>query len=210
MIALYIILGILLLIFLILLVKVEVFASYTDDLTLTLKILFYKKQLLPAPEKPKKPQEKKEKKPEEPKPEEEKKPEKEKKPSYLEKLREKKGLSGILSLLTGLARIAVGTLKGLFSHLVIRKLNVGIALSSEDSATTAVNYGKLCSIVYPAVDVIVAATVCKSYNVILEPVFDDEKGTQITAEADVYLRPIFAVIEAVKAGVKLLILRIRL
>ena len=209
MIALYIILGILLLLFLISLIKVEVFASYSDELTLTLKVLFYKKTLLPAPEKPKKQPEKKEQKPKEPQPKKEKKP-KEKKPSYLTKLREKKGLTGLLSLLSGLAKIAAGTLKGLFSHLVIRKLDVGIALSSGDAASTAVNYGKLCSAVYPAVNVIVAATVCKNYNVTLEPVFDDEKQTEITAEVSAYLRVMFAAAEALKAAVRLLILRMRL
>ena len=196
MIALYIILGILLLLFLISLIKVEVFASYSDELTLTLKVLFYKKTLLPAPEKPKKQPEKKEQKPKEPQPKKEKKP-KEKKPSYLTKLREKKGLTGLLSLLSGLAKIAAGTLKGLFSHLVIRKLDVGIALSSGDAASTAVN-------------VIVAATVCKNYNVTLEPVFDDEKQTEITAEVSAYLRVMFAAAEALKAAVRLLILRMRL
>ena len=209
MIALYIILGILLLLFLISLIKVEIFASYTDELRLTLKVLFYKKVLLPAPpkkEKPKQPQK------EEPKPAQEKKPEKpeKEKQSYLSKLKEKKGLTGLLSLFTGLARIAAGALKGLFSHIVIHKLDVGIALSSGDSATTAVNYGKLCSILYPAVDIITAATVCKSYNVTLEPVFDDEKRTEVYADTHAHLRVCFAIAEALKAGARLLILRMRL
>lgn len=212
MIALYIILGILLLIFLILLIPVEIIAHYGDDLTLTLKVLFYRKVLLPQPEKPEKPKmEKKEKKPED-KPKEKKEPkeEKEKKSSYLTKLREKKGLSGVLSLLTGLAKIAGSTLKGLFSHLVIRRLDVGIALSSGDAASTAINYGRLCAVVYPAVDVIVSSTVCRDYRVSLEPVFDDEKDTEITADLHAHLRPLFAAHEALKAGVKLLWLRAKI
>lgn len=209
MIALYIILGLLLLLFLISLIRVEVFAGYADTLSLTLKILFYKKKLLPAPEKPKKKPEKKEQKPKEPEPEKKKEP-KEKKPNYLSRLKEKKGLTGLLSLLAGLAEIAAGALRELFSHIVIHKLNVGIALSSGDASSTAVNYGKLCSIVYPAVDVIVNATVCKSYNVTLEPVFDDEKQTEITADLHAHLRVIFALAAAAKAGVRLLILRIKL
>ena len=207
MIALYIILGVFLLLFLITLIPVEVLASYTDTLTLTVKVLFYKKKLLPSPPKPK-PEKKPEDKPG--KKEEDSKKDKKEKKSYLTKLREKKGLGGLISLFTSLAKIAAGALKGIFAHTVIHKLNVGIALSSGDAASTAVNYGRVCSALYPAVDIIVNSTVCKNYNVTVEPVFDDEKDTEIYAELHAHLRIIFALIEAVKAGVKLLIVRIKL
>lgn len=206
--ALWIILGILLLLFLIALIKVEVFFRYTDEVALTVKVLFVKIPILPKKEKPEKtPEKPKEKKPEKPK---EKKEEKEKKPSYLNKLKEKKGLSGLVSLFTSLAKIAAGALKGLFSHIVIKKLDVGIALSGDDAATVAVNYGRLCSVLYPAVNVIAAATVCEHYNVVIEPVFNPDKETEVYADVHAYLRIIFAIHEAVKAAVKLLIVRIRL
>ena len=59
-------------------------------------------------------------------------------------------------------------------------------------------------------NIISAATVCKDYNVGIEPVFDPEKGTEFYADVHAYLRIIFALAEAVKAGVKLLIVRIKL
>ena len=211
MIALYIILGILLLIFLVLLVPIEVLAHYSDELSLTVKVLFYQKKLLPAPPKPKKPaQPKQEKKPEEKPKEEKPKKEKPQKQNFLSKIKDKKGITGLLSLLTGAAKIAGGAAKGIISHAVIRRLDIGIALNSGDAASTAVNYGRLCSIVYPAVNVITAATVCKDYNVTLEPVFDSDSPTEVYADVHAHLRPIFALGEALKAGVKLLWLRVRL
>ncbi|MBQ3265997.1 MAG: DUF2953 domain-containing protein [Ruminococcus sp.] len=211
MIALYIILGILLLILLILLIRVQVFMQYSETVTLSVKVLFVKITLLPAKEKKKKP---KKEKPKEPK-QEQKKPkkeekEKEKKPSYLSKLKEKKGLSGLLSLFTSLAKIAVGMLKSIFSHIVIKKMDVGIALSGEDASSVAVNYGRLCSVLYPAVNVIASVTVCKDYNVVVEPVFDPDKPTEVFADVHAYLRLIFVVAAAIKAAIKLLIVRIRL
>ena len=138
MIALYIILGILLLLFLITLIRVQVFAYYSEEFLLTVKILFFKIKILPAKEKPeKKKPEKKPKKEKKQKPKEEAKKEKpeEKKQSYLGKLKEKKGLSGLISLFTSLARIAGGALKGLFFHIVIkygvgkpRLISAGLAL----------------------------------------------------------------------------------
>lgn len=212
MIALYIILGILLLIFLISLIRVQVFAYYSETLSLSVKVLFFRIQILPAKEKKEKKPKKekpKEKKPKEKKPEEDKK-EKEKKPSFLSKLKDKKGVTGLLSLFTSVARIATGMLKSIISHIVIKKLDVGIMLSGEDSATVAVNYGKVCSVLYPAVNVIVAATVCENYNVGVEPVFDSDKPTEVYADVHAYLRIIFVLAAAIVAAVKILIARIKL
>ena len=214
MIALYIILGILLLLFLIMMIRVQVFATYTDTLTLSVKVLFVRIRLLPPKEKKKekKPKKKKpkKKKPEPKEPKKEEKKEKEKKPTYLSKLKEKKGLTGLLSLFTSVAKIAVGMLKDIFSHIVIKKLDVGIALSGEDAASIAVTYGRVCSILYPAVNVITAATVCENYHVVVEPVFNPDQGTEVYADVHAYLRIIFVIGAAIKAAVKLLIVRIKL
>ena len=211
MIALYILLGILLLLFLICLIRVQVFAHYDDDLKLSLKVLFFQLPLLPMKKKPEKKAEKqKQKKPDEEKPKEEKEKEKEKKPSYLSKLKDKKGVTGLLSLFTEIARIAVGALKGIFSHIVFKKLDVGIAYNGGDAATTAVEYGKICSAFYPAINVLTSVTGCKSYNVTLEPIFDDERETEVYADVHLYIRVGFVLLEGVKAGVKLLIARMKL
>lgn len=211
MVAVYILLGILLLILLICFIKVQVFAIYTEkEFILRLKILFFELKLLPKPDEPKKKPEKKAEKKKKPKQKTEEKEEKEKKPSYLSKLKDKKGVTGIMSLFAELARIAGGALKGLFRHIVIKKMNVGIALNSGDAASTAVQYGQMCSVIYPAVNVITGITVCKDYNVTLEPIFDDERETEIYADLHAYIRIGFALIEAIKAGVKLLIARIKL
>ena len=212
MIALWIILGILLFLFLILLIKIEVLMQYSQEITLVLKILFFKIVLL-SPDKPKEEKKKKEpekEKPKEEKPKEKKPEEKKKKQSYLSKLKEKKGLSGLVSLFVSVAKIAVGALKGIFSHIVLKKFDVGIALSGDDAASTAVTYGKLCSVIYPAINVITSVMVCKDYHVTIEPVFDIDKDTEVFADIHAYLRPIFAVNEALKAGVKILIARIKL
>lgn len=199
------------------LIRVQIFATYKDALTLIVKVLFVKITVVSPdkPEKEKKEKKKKKKpkkeKPKDEKPEEEKdKKDEEKKPSIITKLKEKKGLTGLLSLLTSVVKIALGALRDIISHIVLKKFDIGIALSGEDAATVAVNYGKLCSIVYPAVNVITNATVCKDYHVTLEPVFDTDRKTECYADVHAYLRIIFVVAEALKAGVKILIARIKL
>lgn len=204
MIFLYIILGILLLLFLISLIRVQVFAQYTDTLTLTLKILFFKIKLIPPPEKKEKEEKPKKEKPKKKpkKKEPEKKKDEEKKPSFLATLKEKHGLSGLVSLFTSLAKIAAGMLRNIVSHIVIKKFDVGIALSGEDAASVAVNYGKLCSALYPSINVITSMTACKSYHIVVEPMFDPEMKTEVFADIYLYLRIIFVLAAAISAGVK--------
>ena len=212
MVFLYIILGILLLIFLISLIRVRVFALYSQDLTLTLKILFFKIKILPQPEekkekekKPKKEKKEKKKKKEEEKPEKDKKEEK-KKPSLIAELKDKHGVTGLIELFRSAANIATGMLKGIISHVVFEKLDVGIMLSGEDAASVALTYGKVCSALYPAINILAAATVCRDYNISIEPVFDPEKPTEVYADVHVYLRIIFVLGAALKAGFRFLFL----
>ena len=108
MIALYIILGILLLLFLLTLFNVWVLASYNEELKLFIKVAFVKIQLVPP--KPKK--EKKKKKPKKPKKKgtpDKKKPEKEKSFSIKDYVKQK-GVSGILNIIKRISDFAVGTL----------------------------------------------------------------------------------------------------
>ena len=208
MIALYIVLGIALAVFLLLMIRVQIFAAYTDDLHLKIKVLFFQKTILPAPPKHKKKKKQKSK----PGKKSDQKPAdaKQEKQSYLGKLREKKGLSGVVSLLTEVAKITGGVLKGIFAHMVIHRMNVGIALNSGDAASTAVAYGNLCAVVYPAVNVIAAATVCKDYNVTVEPIFDGDRQTEISVDVYAHLRLFFVIDDAIKAGLRLMWLRLRL
>ena len=212
MVFLYIILGILLLIFLISLIRVQVFALYSQDLTLTLKILFFKIKILPQPEekkekekKPKKEKKEKKKKKEEEKPEKDKKEEK-KKPSLIAELKDKHGVTGLIELFRSAANIATGMLKGIISHVVFERLDVGIMLSGEDAASVALTYGKVCSALYPAINILASATVCRDYNISIEPVFDPEKPTEVYADVHVYLRIIFVLGAALKAGFRFLFL----
>ena len=208
--ALFIVLGILLLIFLILLIRVQVLMEYSDTVRLSIKVLFVKIRLI-DPDKKEKPKKEKPKKKKKKKPEKkEEKKEKEKKPNMLTKLKDKKGITGLIELFTSLAKIAGGTLKKLFSHIMIHRLDVGLAIKGSDASDTALTYGRLCSVIYPSVNIITSATKTKDYHVTVEPVFDDSRETEIYASIHAHLRVIWAVWEVLKAAVKVLWVRIRL
>lgn len=202
MIALFIILGILLLLFLISLIKIEIFITYQDSVTLVLKILFVKLKLV-SPDKEKKPKKKKKEKSKKKVPKKEETEEKEKKQSLLSSLKEKHGLPGLLSLFNDLVKIATGAFKGILKKLVFKRFDLMLEIVGEDAAQTALTYGKVCSIVYPAVTLTAGITDFKDYSLVIKPRFDSEK-TNIYLNVYCYERVMFIVHYALVAGVKVL------
>lgn len=203
MLALYIILGIILLLFALCFVKLEFFANYNESLTLKLKVLFLQFTLVPA----KKKKAKKTKKPKAEKTKKSEKKEKEKKPSYLKKLSEKKGVSGLLSIFVELSKLVYTTLKGLFANTVVTNFDLDIKVSGDDAADTALKYGKLCGVIYSAVSIVCNATQTKSYNLNVTPDFDDEAQSLVRCDIRFYIRVFYVLKYLLKALIKLLVIR---
>ncbi len=207
MLALYIILGVVLLLFALCFVKLKFSATYDEALNLKLKVLFLQFTLVPA--KKKKPQKAKTKKKtkKESKKSETDKNDKKKKPSYLKKLSEKKGISGLLSIFVELSKLVGTTLKGIFSNTVVTTFDLDIKVSGDDAADTALKYGKLCGVIYSAVNIICNATKTQDYNLNVSPDFDDEAKSKITCDVRFYIRVFYVLKYLFKALVKLLVIR---
>lgn len=185
MLVLIIILAILCLLFLLTLFNIYVNASFDNELTLTIRAAFLKFQILPAKPKKKSKGEKKSSK-------KEKTDEKPKKDSSsaMSFLREK-GISGILEIIRRIADLAKSTLKELFSHFIIEKLDIDLTIAGDDAADTAVKYGKYCAALYPALKIILETVRCDEYNVRIEPDFSDDPRSAARAVLKGKIRIIF-------------------
>lgn len=182
------------------LVKLQFTATYTDTLTLKLKVLFLEFAILPSAKKEKKKpaikaQKSKDKK------------DKPKKKSYIKKLSDKKGLDGLVSMVVDLAKLAGSTLKSLFEKIVIKSFDINITVVGEDAADTALKYGKLCGAFYSAVYVICSTAQCEQYNLNVTPDFDDEAKMQVKADIKFYIRVFYVLKYGLKALYKLLLIR---
>ena len=207
--ALYIILGLLLFLTLLLLfvlsIKLRFEASYSDTLSVVLKILFLEYTLVPFPEKKKK--RKKRKKVKKKQTEKKSEEKQEKKQSLLKKYTDKNGVDGLVSIISELAQLVGTTLKGLFEHIVIKKFDVDIIIRGEDAADTALKYGKTCGVFYSAVAVVLGTAKCDDYNLTLTPDFDETKDSEVKGETHFYIRTYYVVLYLLKAGFKLLKIR---
>ncbi len=208
MIALYILAFIVLITVLLCMVKLRLFASYSGELSLQLKVLFLSFTLVPYKKKEKKKSKKKIPKKKKGAKGKDNKEDKKKKPSYLKKLSDKKGVTGLISMISDLAKLATSTLKGIFTNIVIEKFDVSISIVGEDAADTALKYGKLCGVFYSAFSVICDnVKKCDNYNVSLNPDFDDEAQAKAHADVRFYIRTFYVLKYALGALLKLLRIR---
>ncbi len=187
---LYILLGILLVIFLLLLIPVKLKASYNENFRCSLKIGFVKIQLYP--QKPKKKKKKSEKTEEKPEHEEKKK----------ESLIKEKGISWLFDLIKKIADLAVGALKDFFRHIIVKKLMLSINIAGKDAADTAVKYGYCCSAVYPAFGIIVGAVKCKNYGVDISPDFEERAKSAVNMELEAKIKILWLLALVLKHGYK--------
>lgn len=201
MIVLYILLAIIALIVLAFSFRLTLQLDYHELVELEVRYLFFRFKLLPWEKKEKAP---KEEKPAEQKPPEEK-PAKEKpaKPNPLKTFWQNEGVDGVIALLKKTAAIVSGMFRGVFRHVIIDSLFLQMHIGSGDAAQTAVDYGKVCAEVFPALGTICSVMKVKRYDADISPDFlanqnETELHTVIT------LRPIFVTNAAVVMLVKLL------
>lgn len=192
---LYILLGILLVIFLLLLTPVKLKASYNENFRCILKIGFVKFSLYP-PKPKKKKKKKKKKKPK--KADEEQKSEETKKESLIKE----KGISWLFDLIKKIADLAVGALKDFFRHIIVKKLLLSISIAGSDAADTAVKYGYCCSAVYPAFGIIVGAVKCKKYGVDISPDFEEKAKSAVNMELEARIKMLWLLALVIKHGIK--------
>ncbi len=197
---LYILLGIILLIFLILLIPIGVKVSYKGEVKAVLKIGFIPIRIYPPKPKKKKKDKKKEKK------ESEDDKKKKKKPSIVKE----KGILWLVDTIREAASLAAGALKSFFKHLVIKRFSLSISYHGKDAEDTAVKYGYFCLAVYPAVSILVKASKCKKYGVDISPNFNEGDQSRYAVDIYAYIRLLWIFAIAFRYGFKAIKLLIRL
>ncbi len=203
MVALYILLGIVLLLVLLLSVKVRVDAEYFDTFRAKLRWAFLSFDLYPA--KPKKP---KKEKPKKEKPQKEEAPASEtpkpKKPNPLKTFYENQGFAGVKQLVLDTADALGSLMKSVKKHLILDELFLFLVISRDhDAARTAIEYGETCRQIFPAMGFICSNLHVRKYDVEIEP---DFLGTFSSAQFSFSLsiRPIFLLNAVLVLAVRML------
>ncbi len=109
------------------------------------------------------------------------------------------GVEGTLRLLGRLAALAGRTVGRVLRAVTVDKLELELLIAAEDAADTAVRYGQVCGVLYPALAAISGLVRVKRQHLRVEPNFLVEKSD---ARLDVRLH--IAVYRLVAAGLWLL------
>lgn len=191
--ALYIFLGIIAFFVLILSIRITVNGEFFEEFRLSIKWLFIKIDILPAKkkDKPKKEKAPKEKKEKEPKAETTEEVVEEKGENIFLKFYHNQGFDGVIQLINNVGK-ALGKLMHSFKkHIVLRELYLWMTVTGGcDAAETALEYGRICQKVFPALSFICSNLTVKKYDVEIEPDFLGQKNTAQFAFS-VSVRPIF-------------------
>ncbi|MCH5190853.1 MAG: DUF2953 domain-containing protein [Oscillospiraceae bacterium] len=202
--ALFVILGIIAFFILLLSIRITVTGEYFDSFKLDVAWLFIKLHIFP---KDKKNKPKKAKKKEEPAQTEEKtdeqSPETEKKENIFVRFYHNQGVDGIIELINGAAYSLARMMNSFKKHIVLREIYLWMTVSSGDAAETALQYGKICQKVFPALSFICSTLTVKKYDVEIEPDFIGLKNSAQMAFT-VSVRPIFIINAAIVLVFRLL------
>ena len=188
-IALYILCGIIALVVLILCMPLYFSVEYSDEVKINFRFLFIDSRKF-------KPKETEEVKEEEKKEEPEKEKKKEKKPNPMaEKLKsflKKKGFKGIMEILGTLIRTTSVMVYKILKRVRIKELDLYAVVGGANASEVAVEYGKACAVIYPAINLI--KKICKSPKNPKATVDADYSlpESKVICTAEVYIRPIFA------------------
>ena len=95
------------------------------------------------------------------------------------------GITATLSYLTELAKLAGRSVGRALQSITVDKLKLELLIADGDADTTAIRYGQVCSVLYPAFTAIAGVIKVRRRDLRIEPTFLMEKST---LGADVRLR----------------------
>ncbi len=186
MIVLYVLLALLGLLLLLLLIPVHLYARYDGALRLRARVLFLYVTLYPRPPKRKK-QDTAASGKKKVKPSSRAKTGRE--PSQWELLLREEGPAGAIRMIADLAGLAAKAAKRILAAVTVDRLALRLVVAAEEPADTAVNYGKACAVLYPALAVLEGTMKIRRRDIALAP--DFLKGTgEVNGEVRLHVLPL--------------------
>lgn len=95
-----------------------------------------------------------------------------KKQNFFSRLKKEKGFSGAVKYTAGLAGIILKKIGWLLRRLRFKKFVLEITVASDDAAVTALEYGTVCTAVYPVISFLVSKARFKAKSVDISADFD--------------------------------------
>ena len=171
----YSLLGVLVLLIVVLSVPVSAHVAYDGELLIRIRFLGIPITLVPRAEKKKKKTSLSKKKKTKTSADKKKKKSSSKLKELVE-LMKQDDLAGTLRFLRAVARLAAKTIGKLLRSITVKRFDLLVLVASNNAATTAQRYGKVCGVLYPALASIESVMRIRERDVRIEPNFLMEKS----------------------------------
>ncbi|NCC86962.1 MAG: DUF2953 domain-containing protein [Clostridia bacterium] len=113
------------------------------------------------------------------------------------------GFGGTIEILQYIASKTKVMFTKVLKHIVIKELFVDLTVAGNDAADTAMNYGKTCAAVFPALGTICTNMKVREYNVDINPDFIAKKNNG-DLHTVIAFRPIFILMALTGFGTKII------
>lgn len=120
------------------------------------------------------------------------------KENFLKKTYKQKGLLGSISYFSEIFVLAFKRLWWVIKHFKFRKFRLNLTIATSDAANTAINYGKICGAVYPAIAFLESNANFKSKEINISTDFD-KTNAELKVQVSVTTRILFWIIAAISA-----------
>lgn len=204
MIVLWILLGLLFIVFALLLIPASITVSFDGDVHAVARYLFLKFNLTETEEKEEASEDKKnsDKKDED-------KPQKDSSLTMFKQFFKREGISGLLNLISEASKIIANATKGIVKHLKFKRFKLNLCIATGDASDTAMLYGKICPVISGAYYTLFSLKKCRKKTTTVTCDFEKD---QTTAEflCKLSIRPIFLLSIGLKMIIKIIPLYRRL
>lgn len=123
--------------------------------------------------------------------------------SSLAQLTELRGIDGTLKLLWLVAKLATGASYKSLRSVGIDRFDFNMRIGGEDAADAAITYGKICSVIFPALSLLFQRVHRARQNVVIVPDFERD-DISLTLDAKFHIFPIVILAHLAAAGAKML------
>lgn len=119
-----------------------------------------------------------------------------KKENFFKKTYKQKGLLGTVSYFSEILTLLLKKLWWVIKHFKFRKFRLNLSVATSDAADTAINYGKICSTVYPVISFLETNADFKAKEININADFD-KTDSEFQIWASVTTRVFFWLVAAI-------------
>ena len=123
-------------------------------------------------------------------------------------LREERGFWGAIKFFADLGKLMGGCLVRIYRGIAVNQFVLRAEIVGEDAADTAIKYGEVCAVAFPALSYLLGSARRYSQDIEITPNFDSDEG-RIYFEGEFVIFPVLVLWHALCALVKFVISQIK-